>query len=114
MADPVAAALRQIRNREEAVRMPFSPHRCCELSQRDVPRLLAVLDALLAEHGSVPWDEWAARHPPSRDPDVDRVSVCPACTREHENTCDCGIPEYARDCTVRATIARVLTGGNCG
>lgn len=137
MTDPAASALHMISEREAAVHMPFSPHKVCELSQRDVRRLLAVVDALLAEHGSEPWyenadncghpepaddgsdewAEWAEDHPSSRDPDVDVIClltevrrVCPACTKANAETCGGDAPEYAEDCPVRATITRVLNG----
>lgn len=46
----VAAYLAGAKNRAEAVTMPFSPHRCCELSQADTPRLLAAVERVLARH----------------------------------------------------------------
>ena len=50
MSDNLAAALDGVRNRAEGARMAFSPPRSVELSQRDVPRLLAAVDAILARH----------------------------------------------------------------
>jgi len=48
--DPVTAYLAGVRRRDEGWHIPFSPARCCELSQADVPRLLAAVEAARALH----------------------------------------------------------------
>ena len=45
--DRVAAYLADVRRRDEAWHLPFSPPRCCEMSQADVPALLAAVEAAL-------------------------------------------------------------------
>ncbi len=107
VTDSLAAELKRISGRNA---LAYASPKACAASAADVPRLLAVVDAVLAEHGSLPV--------PGQPGDC----YCPACTfmtygyddapDEDQVTTD----EFMRTgaCGVRAAITRELTGEEGG
>jgi hypothetical protein len=121
-ADPLAAALEEVRERNEQLRSRYGyvgGLLVLAKAEQDVPRLLAAVEAVLAPHQPgriVVFGSLCSRHEAHRYFSITAVEAasvrdCPECTATVYPSCTgCGPQVSAERCPIRHAITRALTG----